>query len=874
MNRPEPYFPLTLGKSSQVLLRLEDDFHEGRRTYESWRESLMSSRSLSRYEEHPEARILLQLIAAPPTNRYSVILGEPGSGKTTLFKNWFVRIACEPRSLTWGMMVPVMVPLRAVPSHVWELTDDEELADAIWNLATSQKAMLPATQSEVYQPRRGRFFERLWLLDGLDEVAPEFRDECFYQKLANLPGRKIVSARTAIYSSAQKTAGRYARDQYEILSLKPPEQHKFLRQALDEPAEAARLFKSLQDNVQIRFLAGNPLMLTLMASLTRESNGSKTHQGPITLPASRGAFYEKAVENMWSEKLKNDTSTLRLRTERDQYLMDTARAMQLDFRNKVSSTNPQVENGLERAGLILVDDHRGELEFFHSTLQEYYLARSLSSGNLRVAFERYWSDPRYEETLGLLVSILFEDSRYQEIEDGLRWLLGLSEETHRNPKKRLPEFVSSPLRQACHVMARSAVSMQHERLRGVLALLLKHCVKRGSELRKLSLSADPFMPLTLLSKLADDENVSVRREVAGNVSTPVALLTELARDEDKWVRMKVAENMHTPAALLTALAKDQDFEVRREVAGNPSIPPQVLPELSRDPDSLVRYALASNTNASFDLLAQLAQQEDSAVRAEVARNVNIRAELLIELSKHDDVIWAVACNPNTPLEVLGDLARRGTNEKAMWGGGRLRNRVRQGLAENVNIPVELLAELAGDTDDFVRAAAASNVKTPVELLTKLANDDAAEVRRHVARNANTPIDLLTKLARDNYEYVRYDVAGNGNTSVDLLAQLARDAASAVREAVAKNLNAPATLLTELARDREQDVRWGLAGNVNTPPALLAELAREKESNDPRLSSIKGPPYTPDELDALLRASKRRQSREDLARNPSALLEDL
>ena len=89
--------------------------------------------------------------------------------------------------------------------------------------------------------------------------------------------------------------------------------------------------------------------------------------------------------------------------------------------------------------------------------------------------------------------------------------------------------------------------------------------------------------------------------------------------------------------------------------------------------------------------------------------------------------------------------------------------VRRSAAGNPNTPVEVLTELAKDSDWGVRRNAAGNPNTPVEVLTELAKDSNCDVRRNAAGNPNTPVEVLTELAKDSDWSVRYSAAGNPNT---------------------------------------------------------------------------------------------------------------
>ena len=97
------------------------------------------------------------------------------------------------------------------------------------------------------------------------------------------------------------------------------------------------------------------------------------------------------------------------------------------------------------------------------------------------------------------------------------------------------------------------------------------------------------------------------------------------------------------------------------------------------------------------------------------------------------------------------------------------------------------------------------------------------VRRYAAGNPNTPVDVLTELAKDSDCDVRISVAGNPNIPADVLTELAKDSHSVVRKNAAGNPNIPADVLTELAKDSDCIVRRYAAGNPNMPDCEAEEL---------------------------------------------------
>ena len=109
------------------------------------------------------------------------------------------------------------------------------------------------------------------------------------------------------------------------------------------------------------------------------------------------------------------------------------------------------------------------------------------------------------------------------------------------------------------------------------------------------------------------------------------------------------------------------------------------------------------------------------------------------------------------------------------------------LLENNNASPEIIEELAGDEDSYVRKEVAYNPNTPVDILRKLAEDENSDVRWGAIRNPNTPADILRELAEDKEWYVRYEVTRNPNTPVEALRKLAMDEDDDVRRVAERAL---------------------------------------------------------------------------------------
>ena len=129
----------------------------------------------------------------------------------------------------------------------------------------------------------------------------------------------------------------------------------------------------------------------------------------------------------------------------------------------------------------------------------------------------------------------------------------------------------------------------------------------------------------------------MRQAVGGNKNTPISLLEKLAEDDEAWVRARVAENANTPVSLLEKLAGDEEWSVRDSVSENTNNPVSILKELAKDEDA--RSDLARNENTPISVVRQ--RQEDFISLELEASDCNMYyVDYLIEEIKNSlDVDW-------------------------------------------------------------------------------------------------------------------------------------------------------------------------------------------------------------------------------------------
>ena len=785
------FFPLTLGIPKPRANREKTEERKPgvpRLTYETWREGLSGPEEDT--DAHPAADVLSRLVRGDPTlpPRPWVILGEPGSGKTSLLEHWHATwLRALPR-LCLGMRVPVLVRLHDVPREVLA-GDPATVADTLWakGVAAGQGAARSTVAAGVFA-LPARVFTPVWLLDSLDELAaPPITSRGLWDMLRALPGEAVLTCRTAVFQPARtETAGRVGKE-WRLLGLKPEEeQAQFLARAYAaqgwDPSRASEAVRELNVNPALRPLAAVPLLLRLVAEA-----------GPrLTFPATRAEFYDDATNALWARRLNDRPELFDLAPERDAALAALAAVMDLATMEAAgpealrrAGMSSELREAMHRSGLLHFDNRRGRVSFPHLTFQEFHLARALLGRPFGKVLRERWTDPRNEETLALLIALHAGAGHASMVEAELRGFVAAARADHARNPQRLRSLGRSPLRTVLHLLARAAVSPE---VALPIPLLTEHVLMRNA------VASDRRVPPAALAELAGDNNPEVRQEVTRNSATPPTALAELAADDNPEVRRWVTRNDATPQAALAELASDDNPEVRRWVARNPATPQAALAELASDDNPEVRRWAALNPAMPSAALAELASDEDPWVRR------------------------GVAANAATPPAALAALA----GDDNPW--------VRRGVAENAAMPSAALAELASDDDPKMRRGVAANAAMPPTALAELAGDDDPEVRQWVARNAATPPTALAELASDDNPWVRQGVAGNAATPPTVLAALAGDGDPGVRRGVGLNAATPPTVLAVLAGDGDLGVRQWVGLNAATPQAALAVLAGD---GDPR-----------------------------------------
>ncbi|MFK4067648.1 HEAT repeat domain-containing protein [Streptomyces sp. NPDC029674] len=401
-------------------------------------------------------REVLEALAEPDADR-TVLLGDPGSGKSTLAHHVALALtgAVPPGPLeALTGRVPLVVELREYAAAPWRDRTFEEFFDHLH----ITKGLAPARAVLGQLLVGGRV---VVVFDGLDELFDPGAREQVSHRIADFASRYraagvrvIVTSRVIGYQRGVLERADFAHHMIQDLNAEQIGRfaHQWYATACPHDAErAARLCRRLKEAVThsrpVRELAGNPLLLTILAIIGRRRE----------LPRDRQGVYRHAVAVLvahWDEHAKHlrdpaEAEALSYLGDEDRHelLRLVARRMQdgrggiagnhihtdellatfrdylreqyeLPAAQAVSAARTMVRQFRER-NFILSHYGGGVYGFVHRAFLEYLAAEDIDRRYTRYrewsrdelveeVFARHAADPAWHEVLLLLVGQIGE----------------------------------------------------------------------------------------------------------------------------------------------------------------------------------------------------------------------------------------------------------------------------------------------------------------------------------------------------------------------------------------------------------------------------------------------------------------------------------
>ncbi|MEG5025892.1 NACHT domain-containing NTPase [Microcoleus sp. AT8-B1] len=359
-----------------------------------------------------------------------MVLGKPGSGKTTFLKH--IAIQCD-RAKFEANKIPIFIPLKTFAA-IANLDLLEYISDEFASCGVEARSQ---TESVLSQGRC------LILLDGLDEVPESDSDAVvrqirqFVQKYYN--NQFIITCRIAASKYRFHDAGF---TNVEVADFNCEQIAAFASNwfvAFSQNMEAGKALASqfveklkLQKNQQIRELAVTPILLNLTCLV---------FQAKADFPSNRAKLYEEGMEIMlrkWDEtrgilrdEVYRDLNLCRkkhllafvaaITFERGDYFFEKNTVQQLiaDYLANLSdATTDRVQleidsevvlKAIEAQHGLLVERARRIYSFSHLTFQEYFTAREIVTNSDPQALEKlvsHLTEKRWREVLFLAVGML------------------------------------------------------------------------------------------------------------------------------------------------------------------------------------------------------------------------------------------------------------------------------------------------------------------------------------------------------------------------------------------------------------------------------------------------------------------------------------
>ncbi|MEW5858644.1 MAG: HEAT repeat domain-containing protein [Cyanobacteriota bacterium] len=318
------------------------------------------------YYQQP-LRSVLDIVNDSQTYPYIVILGDPGSGKSTLLQYIALNWARTPLNTVIEQPIPLLIELRTYIRN----RDSRECKDFLEFFHKGGGIVCRLNQHELHeQLKAGKV---LVMFDGLDEVFdPAKREEVItdiHRFTNDYPKARVMVTSRIIGYKPQRLRDAQFRH-FMLQDLESEQIEDFINRwheltftdETDKVRKRERLQRAIETSSAIGELAGNPLLLTMMAILNRNQELPRDRP-ELYNQASRLLLHQWDIEQKLLENPRIDSVTIDYK-DKQAILREVAYFMQAS------------EKGLA-GNLISADDLENILTGYLKTI-EVYQARTIA----------------------------------------------------------------------------------------------------------------------------------------------------------------------------------------------------------------------------------------------------------------------------------------------------------------------------------------------------------------------------------------------------------------------------------------------------------------------------------------------------------------
>jgi len=308
----------------------------------------------------------------------SLIIGEPGCGKTTLFKSLSNEIITQNSLRNNQDFYPIILTFKEIEQAKFKLeTTISDFFNKDWNvdLAINTAQILQSDSCAIF-------------IDALDELAKKESKVSALESVAyfnkKYPNIKVIcSSRPSdyLFHNSETIGFRYM----EISDLNRHQIELFLSNYFsDNLAKSKSLLKSLKDSEILEKLPKTPMTIALITMLFDEKE--------IEIPATITDLYELFVNLLIGKTTSKETTELIEVGIKHRILCYVAKDLHTNLKSSITKSDLQslisaysVERGqkfdvnqvleeiLDQIGLLFIND-KGEIAFKHQSFQEYFTA--------------------------------------------------------------------------------------------------------------------------------------------------------------------------------------------------------------------------------------------------------------------------------------------------------------------------------------------------------------------------------------------------------------------------------------------------------------------------------------------------------------------